>query len=422
MVRPARLSGSIRVPGDKSIAHRALLLAAIARGESRIRGLPQGEDVAATLGVIQGLGVAVMDGGSEKIVEGRGFAGLLQPGAPLDCGNSGTTIRLAAGLAAGRPFETVLTAGEQLSRRPMDRILAPLARMGARVESRDGKPPLRIHGGKLRGIEYELPVASAQVKSCLLLAGLAAEGTTSVTEPSPTRDHTERLLAAMGASIETLARTIRVRAPGAALSGLDMDVPGDFSSAAFFLAAALVAGEGEIRALGVGTNSTRTGFLKILARMGATVEVARPGTSGGEPVADLVARPAALVGAEISGELVPLAIDELPLVAVLGAFARGRTILRDAAELRVKESDRIEGVVAGLAAMGARIEERPDGFEVEGPCELRGTTVDAGGDHRIAMSLAIAALAARGETVIRGADSVAKSYPTFFADLERLRA
>ncbi|MBM4464915.1 MAG: 3-phosphoshikimate 1-carboxyvinyltransferase [Chloroflexi bacterium] len=415
IVRKAKgLSGRVKVPGDKSISHRALLLGAIAEGTTRIRGFLPAADCLATLACVRALGVEVERlSETELIVQGRGLRGLREPEAVLDCVGSGTTMRLLAGILAGQPFYSVLTGNEQLRRRPMGRIAEPLRRMGAIVLGRDdGRlPPLTILGGDLHGIQYSLPVASAQVKSAILLAGLYADGPTVIHEPGPARDHTERMLAAMGANIQYPISNIKLHS--SKLSSLDIVVPGDISSAAYFIAAAcLVPGSGVVIE-GVGVNPTRTGFLDALGEMGADIVMENQREVSGEPVADVVVRAAELRGVEVRGDRVPRMIDEFPILAVVATQAQGDTVVRDAAELRVKESDRIAAIEAELRKLGACIEERADGFVVEGPTSLRGTVVDSHGDHRLAMSLAIAGLIAEGETTIVGAECIADSFPGF---------
>jgi len=413
--------GRIKVPGDKSISHRALLLGAIAEGTTRIRNFLPAADCLATLACVRALGVEVERlSETELIVYGRGLHGLMEPKDVLDCAGSGTTMRLLAGILAGQPFYSVLTGNEQLRRRPMARISEPLRRMGATVLGRDdGRlPPLTILGGNLHGIEYRLPIASAQVKSAILLAGLYADGPTVIHEPGPARDHTERMLAAMGAHIEVQSSKFRVQS--SRLSSLDIVVPGDISSAAYFIAAACLVPGSEVAIEGVGVNPTRTGFLDALNGMGADIRVENQREVSGEPVADLVVRAGGVRGVEVRGDQVPRMIDEFPILAVVATQAEGKTVVRDAAELRVKETDRIANIAAELRKLGARIEERLDGFVVEGPTPLVGTQVNSHGDHRLAMSLAIAGLAAEGETTIEGAECIVDSFPGFEETLRAL--
>ncbi|TMC12519.1 MAG: 3-phosphoshikimate 1-carboxyvinyltransferase [Chloroflexi bacterium] len=405
--QPAELRGSVEVPGDKSISHRALILNAVAAGPARIQNLATGEDVASTARCLRALGVKV----SEEGVQGVGLHGLHAPHGPLDCGNSGTTMRLLAGLLAGQPFETTLTGDQSLSRRPMDRVTTPLAKMGARATL----DPLRVGGGKLRGAEHLMDTPSAQVKSALLLAGLQADGVTRVVEPVRTRDHTERMLGAMAAPIRVDGAAVEVRR-AARLDPLPLRVPGDLSSAAFWIVAAAFHPRALVELPGVGVNPTRAGILRLLpvARIKET-------KAGGEPTATLHARTMRGVrpwqwSDHLSAEL----IDELPVLAVAATQLGGRTVISGAGELRVKESDRIAAMAAGLAALGATIRELPDGWEIDGPVRLRGARVDSFGDHRVAMALAVAGLLAEGETEVEGADCVAVSYPRFWDDLGSL--
>jgi len=409
-----RLQGEVRLPGDKSISHRALILNAVAGGRARIGGLSDGADVASTAGCLRALGVEIEAGH----VEGCGLDGLREPGGSLDCGNSGTTMRLLAGLLAGRPFPVTLVGDESLSRRPMDRVATPLRMMGARAET----GPLRVGGRRpLCGIEYRSPMASAQVKSAVLLAGLSAEGTTTVVEPAATRDHTERMLAAMGAQIERDGLAVAVTAPAGELRPLDVDVPGDLSAAAFWLVAAGLHAAGDVCVPGVGVNPTRTALLDALEGCGVRIARRNPRLQGVEPVADLEVAPA-LAGRplEIGGALAAELIDELPVLAVAAALLPGTSRITGAGELRVKESDRVAAMTAGLSAMGAAVRELPDGWEIRGPRHLEGARVDSGGDHRVAMALAVAGLLADGETEIEGAECVDISYPGFWDALEAL--
>ena len=414
--RADRLRASVRVPADKSISHRALILGALAEGDSRVANPLDSDDVRATAACMAALGVELdwPAGASEARIRGGGLHGLYESETVLDCGNSGTTLRLLTGLLAAHPLFSVLSGDASLRRRPMGRVVEPLQRMGARISARAGDTlaPVAIRGGPLRAIRHEPPVASAQVKSALLLAGLFVEAPVRVVEPAPTRDHTERLLEIMGAPVAREGRAIAVRRPGR-LRPLDLRVPGDVSSAAPWLALAVCHPDAEIRLEGVGVNPTRTGLLDVMRRMGADVELLEERAEGGEPVADVVARSSSLRGVVVEGSEVPRAIDELPLVALLGCFAEGETVVREAAELRVKESDRVEAVTAMLSALGADVEARPDGFVVRGPRELRGASLDAAGDHRMGMLGAVAgSLAAAGETHV-ARDAVSVSYPGF---------
>jgi 3-phosphoshikimate 1-carboxyvinyltransferase len=419
------LRGRVKVPGDKSISHRALLLGAIAQGTTRVRNFLPAADCLATLACVRALGVEVERLSElDLIVQGRGLSGLIEPRDVLDCAGSGTTMRLLAGILAGQSFYSVLMGNEQLRCRPMGRIAEPLRRMGATVFGRDdGRlPPLTVMGGSLHSIKYELPVASAQVKSAILLAGLYADGPTVIYEPGPARDHTERMLTAMGANIRyPISNTTGITLQGGTpLSSLDIVVPGDISSAAYFIAAACLAPESEVSIEGIGVNPTRTGFLDVLREMGADILVENRREVSGEPVADVVVRTGELRGIEVRGDQVPRMIDEFPILAVVASQAQGATVVSDAAELRVKETDRIANIAVELRKLGARIEERPDGFVVEGPTRLVGAQVNSHGDHRLAMSLAIAGLLAEGETTIGGAECIADSFPGFEAALRAL--
>jgi 3-phosphoshikimate 1-carboxyvinyltransferase len=411
------------MPGDKSIAHRALIFGTLSRGGPQIvHDIPQGDDLAATLDVLVALGASfATTEGETHVLHGP----LRAPRGPIHCGESGTTLRLMAGVLAACGIEAELTGDPALLRRPMERIAAPLRAMGAHVETTDGHGPVRIKPAPLRGIEHRSEVASAQVKSCVLLAGLAAEGRTTVHEPVRSRDHTERLLQAMGVKLEVGPASVSLES-GQDLRSIEVHVPGDLSSAAFPIAAALLVPGSEVEVTGVGLNPTRTGFLEALDAMGARVEVAVEGSSGGEPSGRIVARGGAeLAPLQASGELVVRAIDELPALFVLAAFARGRSVFRDAGELRTKESDRIAVMARGLRALGIACEELPDGLAVEGdPGRVlhAESELDGAGDHRIVMALACAALRARGGVRLEGVEAVDKSYPRFFKHLARLRS
>lgn len=408
------LRGRVRVPGDKSVSHRAVMLGALAEGTTHVRGFLEGEDTRATAKVFEQLGVRIQTpSASERIVHGVGLHGLRSSAAPLDCGNAGTGMRLLAGVLAGQAFDSTLIGDASLSKRPMRRVIEPLSRMGAVIESEEGGvPPLRIRGGcALQGIEYTLPVASAQVKSALLLAGLYAQGDTVVHEPHPTRDYTERMLAAFGWPIEFSPGHARLSG-GHRLRATDVNVPADFSSAAFFLVAASIVPGSELRLEAVGMNPRRTGLLTALRRMGADIREENATEQGGEPVADLVVRHAPLHGIEVDGELAPDMIDEFPALFIAAACAVGTTTVRDAAELRVKESDRIATMAQGLRALGVDVEEHPDGATIV-PGLIGGGTVDSHGDHRIAMSFAMAAQRAQGEVRIGDIANVATSFPGF---------
>jgi 3-phosphoshikimate 1-carboxyvinyltransferase len=414
------LCGRISVPGDKSISHRALLLGGLADGVSHFTGFLPSADCLATVGCMRALGVAVEREGETTLrVHGRGLRGLQAPSAPLDCVRSGTTMRLLAGILAGQPFASTLAGDPQLLRRPMRRVVEPLRQMGAEIDATGGRAPLRIHGRRLRGHDHHLAVASAQVKSALLLAGLNADGPTIVRQPGPARDHTERMLAAMGAEIATHELVVTLSL-GGSLAPLAVDIPGDLSSAAFLLVAATLVPGSQLTIAGVGVNPTRTGLLDVLDAMGAHIRLEGRREQGHEPVADLTVRPAALTAARVGGPTVVRMIDEFPVLAVAATQADGTTLVSDASELRVKETDRIATVVAELQKMGAQIEALPDGFRVEGPRPLRGATVDSHGDHRLAMALAVAGLVASGETRVENSGCIADSFPGFEAILARL--
>jgi 3-phosphoshikimate 1-carboxyvinyltransferase len=406
--------GELRVPGDKSISHRSVMLGALAEGATEISGFLQGEDALATVAAFRALGVDI-DGprGGRMTVHGVGLHGLRGADRELDMGNSGTSMRLLAGILAGQSFDSTLVGDMSLMRRPMGRVIKPLSQMGARIEAAaEGRPPLRIHGGaRLHGIHYDLPMASAQVKSAVLLAGLYADGETSVTEPAPTRDHTERMLRGFGCDVLRDGDRIAVSG-GAALKACAIDVPADISSAAFFLVAATIAPGSELLLTHVGVNPTRTGVLQILGLMGADISVLNPREVGGEPVADLLVRHAPLHGIEIPEALVPLAIDEFPVLFVAAACAEGRTVLRGARELRVKESDRIASMAEGLTTLGVRNEVLDDGLIIDGG-PMAGGTIRTFHDHRIAMAFSVAALQASEEIRILDCDHVATSFPGF---------
>lgn len=410
------LRGEIEIPGDKSVSHRAVMFAALADGVSRIDGFLEGEDTRATAAIFSQLGVRIeTPSPSQRIVHGVGVDGLRAPAGPLDCGNAGTGMRLLAGLLSAQNFDSVLVGDESLSKRPMRRIMDPLAKMGARIDSEPGGvPPLRIHGGQpIRGMDYTLEVASAQVKSAVLLAGLYAEGETVVREPHPTRDYTERMLSAFGVEIEFSPGHARVRG-GQRLRATDIAVPADFSSAAFFIVAASIVPGSELRLRAVGLNPRRTGLLTALRAMGADIVEENRSEHGGEPVADLVVRYAPLRGIEVPVEIVPDMIDEFPALFVAAACATGNTVVRGAAELRVKESDRLASMSAGLRALGIRVDETPDGATILGG-QIGSGAVDSHGDHRIAMAFSVAAQAASGKIEISDVANVATSFPNYDA-------
>lgn len=420
-IAPAkRICGEIVVPGDKSISHRSVIFGAIARGKTVIRGLLRGEDNMATVAAFRRMGIVIEDDGEVVTVEGKGLHGLTEPDDVIDCGNSGTTMRLMTGLLAAQPFFSVLTGDRYLRRRPMRRVVEPLRRMGAVIHGRDGggKAPLAVVGGKLEGIRHESSTASAQVKSALLLAGLYAEGETTVIEPNRSRDHSERMLTAFGADLTVLEHGVVIR-PGRELAAREIEVPGDISSAAFFMVAASIVPGSELLIRNVGINPTRTGIIDILTAMGGDLTMLNQREVSGEPVADILVRSASLRGIAIGGEIVPRAIDEFPVVAVAAACAEGETTIRDAEELRVKESDRIASIAANLRASGVDVEEHRDGMTIRGG-RMTGAATDSRGDHRIAMSMLIAGLAATGETTVSDIECIDTSFPTFFELLEKV--
>lgn len=413
------LRGQAGLPGDKSISHRALILGAIAQGVSQVRNFVPSNDCLATRESMRALGASIQHAGDRLLIEGIGPGGLREPKAALDCRSSATTMRLLAGVLAGQRFSSTLDGSPSLRKRPVGRIIEPLRRMGACVVSENGESlPLAIRGARLQAIDYQPPLASAQVKSAILLAGLYAEGRTIVREPVPTRDHMERLLRLMGAHVASSNGAVGISS--APLRAIEYSIPGDISSAAFLIVAACLLPGSEILLSRVGVNPTRTGLLETLRRMGAEIEVENLEQEGNEPVADLVIKSAVLGGVEVGGAMIPHLIDELPILAVAATQAEGVTTVRDASELRVKESDRIATVVRELRKMGAQIEERADGFIVEGPTRLRGARVDSHHDHRLAMSLAVAALVAEGDSFIAGGDCAGDSFPGFEETLKAL--
>ena len=419
------LRGSLSIPGDKSISHRALMLGALAQGETRIQGLLLGEDVISTANCLRSLGAKISDLTAETVlVTGRGLGQFQEPLDVLNAGNSGTTMRLMLGILAAQPNCFFTLAGDRsLRSRPMSRVVKPLTQMGAEIWGRQNNnlAPLAIHGQKLRPIHYHSPVASAQVKSCLLLAGLITEGQTTVTEPALSRDHSERMLKAFGADIHTDSETNSVTITGGnTLQGQSVIVPGDISSAAFWLVAASVVPDSELTLKDVGINPTRTGILDVLFKMGADITIENERIVAGEPIADLCVCYSRLQGCEIAGELTLRSIDEIPIIVVAAAFAKGTTVIKDAAELRVKECDRLSVMATQLNRMGAKITEHPDGLEIQGGHPLSGAEVASHDDHRIAMSLAVAALQASGKTIIKEATAANISYPNFFDSLQQV--
>ena len=420
------VAGSIQVPGDKSISHRTLLLGCLADGDSRIQGFLPSNDCLATLACIRGLGVSVdtpnPDAPTQLVVHGNGLRGLSPPAGPLNCVRSGTTMRLLAGILAGQSFGAVLTGAPQLRHRPMGRIVRPLRHMGAAIDAVDGHAPLSIRPGRLRGRDHALRVASAQVKSAVLLAGLYADGPTTIHQPGPARDHTELMLQAMGADLDISGLSIRLAPPTTPLAPLNLTVPGDVSSASFPLVTALLLPGSAVKVENVGLNPTRTGLFDVLEAMGGRVTLQTQRHQGREPVADVTVRHSPLHAAEVSGKTVVRMIDEFPLLAVAATQAKGTTVVRDAAELRVKETDSIAVIASELRKMGADITPRPDGFAVDGPTPLRGALVDSHGDHRIAMALAVAGLLAEGHTTIERTACITDSFPSFVASMRNLGA
>ena len=420
------LKGTVSVPGDKSISHRGIMFGSIADGTTEIHNFLPGADCLATIRCFRALGIEIEQEGSTVIVHGKGLHGLSAPSHILDVGNSGTTTRLLSGILAGQPFESKLSGDESLNSRPMKRIIGPLTQMGADISSilHNGCAPLYIAPSRLHGIHYDSPVASAQVKSCILLAGLYADGETSVTEPGLSRNHTELMLKEFGADIRSVhdldcSRTTAIIQPGRELHGQKLTVPGDISSAAYFIAAGLIVPDSEIRITNVGINPTRAGILKICEDMGARIELSNERTEGGEKIADITVRTSRLHGTVIEGDIIPALIDEIPVIAVMAAVAEGTTVIRDAAELKVKETDRIETVTDNLKAMGCDVTPTEDGMIINGG-KLKGASIHTLLDHRIAMAFSIAALAAEGRTRILDSKCVDVSYPAFYDTFEEL--
>ena len=415
------LKGEVAPPGDKSISHRAVILNSMASGKARFANFSSGDDCLAMISCLRALGVEIVEESGLFTVSGVGKEGFAEPADVLNASNSATTMRLLAGLLAAQPFLSVITGDESLRSRPMARLIHPLRTMGADIWGRgyDSLAPLAIKGGQLRGIDYTSPVASAQLKSAILIAGLFAEGCTTIEEPAASRDHTERMLGAMGADLKRDGSKIALTPP-ISLSPIDIHIPGDISSAAFWLVAAAIHPNAHITVTKTGINPTRTGIIDVLLQMGAKLRVKNERMEGGEPVADLEVESSELVGTEIGGCIIPRIIDEIPLIALAGSLARGTTTISEAQELRVKESDRISATVKELSKLGADMEELPDGMVIHGGRELKGGECHSHHDHRLAMTLGIAGLVAQGETVVRGAEAVDASYPGFWQDLERL--
>ena len=415
------LKGQLAVPGDKSISHRAVMLGSIASGNTEIHHFLQGADCLSTISCFRRMGVEIENRGNMVVVHGKGMRGLSAPSGMLDCGNSGTTMRLMSGILAAQPFSSTLTGDASIQKRPMKRIMEPLTQMGAHILSlrENGCAPLRIKPGKLHGIHYHTPVASAQVKSAILLAGLYGDGPTKVTEPALSRNHTELMLRHFGAEIASEDVTAAVM-PAKELYGAKVEVPGDISSAAYFIAAALMVPGSEVLIRNVGVNPTRDGMIRVCQAMGADLTLENVRGREAEPMADLLVRHSSLKGVEIGGEIIPALIDELPMIAAMACAAQGTTVIKDAAELKVKESNRIRIMVENLSAMGADIRETEDGMIIEGGRPLHGASVDSHLDHRIAMTFAVTSLIADGVTTIKDADCVRISYPGFYQDLSRL--
>ena len=422
VIKPSgKLRGEITVPGDKSISHRSVMLGSIAKGDTKISGFLTGEDCLSTIDCFKKLGIDIEVNGTDVTVHGKGLKGLSAPAETLDVGNSGTTLRLMSGILSAQPFTTRLTGDSSIQKRPMGRVASPLGLMGAKITSENEKmtAPLTIEGQKLHGIDYPLPVASAQVKSALILAGLYADGETRITEPEATRDHTEIMLNYLGADIKKEGDTIVVR-PAAELTGRDITVPGDISSAAYFIAAALISKDSEVLIKNVGVNPTRTGIITAFKAMGGNIELTNERTVCGEPVADILVRSSRLHGVVIKGAIIPKLIDEIPVIAAAACYASGETVIADAAELRVKESDRIKTMAAELGRMGATVIQTDDGMIILGGIPLHGAVCESYNDHRVAMSVAVAALGAKSETQIKDCGCVDISFPGYFDALMSL--
>lgn len=415
------LSGEVIVPGDKSISHRTIMLGSIAKGDTEVEGFLQGADCLSSIACFEKMGVNIENENGKVIVHGRGLHGLKKPESVLDVGNSGTTTRLMSGILCAQPFTSTVNGDASIQKRPMKRIMTPLSMMGADISSVNGNDcaPLLINGKNLHGIHYDSPVASAQVKSAILLAGLYADGETSVTEPDVSRNHTELMFEQFGVSIRTEGKIVTVQ-PAEELYAQKVIVPGDISSAAYFLVAGAITPDSCITIKNVGINPTRDGILRVLADMGADLTIEKTSGDIGEPTADLTIRTSNLKGCTIGGEIIPTLIDEIPVIAILACFAEGETVIRDAAELKVKESNRIDVMVQNLKAMGADIEATEDGMVIRGGKQLHGAVIDSKLDHRVAMSFAVAAMNAEGETEIAGADCVTISYPNFYSDMQML--
>lgn len=420
--RAKQIRGEVTIPGDKSISHRAVMFGSLAEGATEVTGFLRGADCLSTIDCFRRLGISIEDKDERILIHGKGLHGLSAPTQILDAGNSGTTTRLISGILSGQAFETTLTGDASIQKRPMGRIIEPLSQMGASITSLSGNgcAPLRIQGRPLHGIHYTTKVASAQVKSSILLAGLYADTPTSVTEPALSRNHSELMLHFFGADVKSEGTTATIQ-PEPKLIGQKVQVPGDISSAAYFIAAGCITPDSELLIQNVGTNPTRDGILHVCKMMNANVTLLNENMDSGEPTADLLVRTSSLQGCIIEGDLIPTLIDELPIIAVMACFAEGTTVIRDAAELKVKESDRIAVMTENLTAMGAKVTATDDGMIIEGGHTLHGAVVDSHLDHRIAMSFAVAALNADGETEILGADCVNISYPAFYRDLQKIQ-
>ncbi len=416
-----RLSGEISIPGDKSISHRSVMFGAIANGTTTVTNFLLGEDCLSTISCFRRLGVKIDLEDDKVTILGKGLSGLQEPLEVLDVGNSGTTIRLLMGILAGRPFHNVLVGDQSIGKRPMTRVVKPLSLMGAKI---DGKKmgeftPISIRGGELTGIDYQLPVASAQVKSSILFAGLQANGTTTIHEPAKTRDHTERMIRQFGGEVESNGLSVSIKG-GQELTGTNFHVPGDISSAAFFLAAGAIVPNSEILLKNVGLNPTRTGIIDVLIEMGADMTILQKNPDDAEPTGDIIIKTSELKGTVIEGDIIPRLIDEIPIIALIATQANGKTVIKDAHELKVKETNRIDTVVSELTKLGAAIEATEDGMIIHGKTSLHSGEVNSHGDHRIGMMLAVAALISQGEVNLEGAEAIAVSYPKFFDDLNKL--
>lgn len=419
--KPAALKGEVTIPGDKSISHRAVMLGSLAKGTTEITHFLQGEDCLSTISCFQKMGITIENTSDKLLIHGKGLYGLSAPSQILDCGNSGTTTRLLSGILSGQSFTSTLTGDESIQRRPMKRVMDPLSQMGADIRSMKQNfcAPLIINGKKLTGIHYSSPIASAQVKSAILLAGLYADGETSVTEPYVSRNHSEILLAHFGAGVSCKASTAAV-SPNPLLEGRKIRVPGDISSAAYFLAAGLLVPGSELLLKNVGINPTRDGILRVAKAMGGDIQVLNENKDNGEPTADLLVRSAPLKGTVVGGALIPTLIDEIPIIAIMAAFAEGTTLIKDAGELKVKESDRIQVMTDNLKAMGCEAEPTEDGMVIHGGKPLKGAVIDSHKDHRIAMSFAIASLLTKTPVRILNKECVQISFPKFYQQLEKL--